>query len=123
MFEAKTPATKRPNPMQVDKTVPLKSFLSNTETYSDLNQTRSMMMPFLMNILMSLKKPLSQELDLNTMFFSCHSVSDITSKFQEFECLSDLNGLFCSVCHSQESDHTSVFKYECDLESDFTGQA
>ena len=65
----------------------------------------------------------SQELDLNTLFFSCHSVSDITSKCQEFEYSSDLNGFFCSVCTSQEAgSNTSVFKYECDLESDFTDQ-
>ena len=63
MFETKTPGTKRPNPMEVDSTVPLKRFLSNTETYSDLNQTRSMRMSFLMNIVMSLKKPLSPDME------------------------------------------------------------
>ena len=51
----------------------------------------------------------SQELELNTMFVSWHSVSDITYKGEKFEYSPDLKGLFCSVYHYKESgSNTSV---------------
>ena len=63
------------------------------------------------------------DVDFNTMFFSCHSVADITTKFQEFEYSAELDGIVCSVCNPEEpSLKSSVFTYESYLEQDFTGQ-
>ena len=63
------------------------------------------------------------DVDFNTMFFSCHSVADITTKFQEFEYSAELDGIVCSACNPEEpSLKSSVFTYESHLEQDFTGQ-
>ena len=63
------------------------------------------------------------DVDLNTLFFSCHSVTDITTKFQEFEYSAELDGILCSVCNQEEpSLKASALTYESHLEQDFTGQ-
>ena len=65
----------------------------------------------------------TKDFDLNTLLFSCHSIIDITTKFQEFEYSAELDGMVCSVCKSQNAGlKQCVFTYEKELEQDFTGQ-
>ena len=64
----------------------------------------------------------TKDFDLNTLLFSCHSIIDITTKFQEFEYSAELDGMVCSVCKSQNAGlKQCVFTYERELEQDFTG--
>ena len=64
-----------------------------------------------------------EDFDLNALFFSCHSVNDLAAKFQEFEYDAGIGGFVCCVCNSQGSEiKSSVFTYDCDLESDFTNK-
>ena len=65
----------------------------------------------------------TEDFDLTTLFFSCHSVADITTKFQEFVYNAVVGGFVCCVCTSPESVLKSgVFTYECELENDFPDQ-
>ena len=64
------------------------------------------------------KKP--SDFDLNTLIFSCHSVTDITNKFQEFEYDAELGGFVCCVCNTQHQNF--VFSYKSELETDFTNK-
>ena len=41
--------------------------------------------------------PKNPDLDLNTLLYSCHSVQDIITKFQEFEYEADLGGFICCL--------------------------
>ena len=44
------------------------------------------------------KETKSVDLDINTIFFFCHSIADIENKFREFEYEEDLAGFVCFVC-------------------------
>ena len=66
------------------------------------------------------KQTRSVDLDLNAIFFSCHSIADIGNKFQEFEYEDDLARFVCCVCKTQGQSFS--FSYNCD-EKDFTDKA
>ena len=68
------------------------------------------------------EKSKSCDFDLDTLFFSCHSVKDITNKFQEYEYDDESGGFVCCVCNTQTVDQNVVIKYNCDAEKDFAGK-